>query len=69
MKLNRFEWVELPPNHWFIPHQYDKEGRFCRLNWIEYTLMLYIFGRLINEVKELWQQGPRDYCPDTKTHK
>ena len=35
--------------------------RHCRLNWIEYTLMLYIFGRLINEVKELWQQGPRDY--------
>ena len=60
-KPNRFEWVDIPTNHWFIPHQWEEQGRYCRLNWIEYALMLYIFGRLINEVKELWQQGPRDY--------
>ncbi|CBY41985.1 unnamed protein product [Oikopleura dioica] len=60
--IDRFEWVEVEPNNWFIPHQDLPYGRHNKLNWIEYTLMLYIFGRLLNEVKELWEQGPRDYC-------
>ena len=24
--------------------------------------MFYILGRLVNEIRELWDQGPRDYC-------
>ena len=24
--------------------------------------MFYIVGRLVNEIRELWDQGPRDYC-------
>ena len=60
--IDRFEWVDVEPNNWFIPHQDLPYGRHNKLNWIEYTLLLYIFGRLLNEVKELWEQGPRDYC-------
>ena len=47
------DWVSVP-----------KDGiSVCfKLNWIEYCIMFYIVGRLVNEIRELWDQGPRDYC-------